>query len=240
MQNLLHKVHPEWHEILLTSLHSMDAAYLSSLRAHPHWLPGDEFLLAAFAQPLSKTRYILLGESPYPRAQSANGYAFWDGAVHELWSATGLSKGVNRATSFRNILKMLLYARGDLREDFSQGAIAVLDKTGLSETTQHLFQTFMRRGILLLNASLVYEQGAVNKHAKQWRPFLHSLLTQLAELSKEVSLILLGRMARLIPPVCPLSLISEHPYNVSFITNPDVVAFFKPLDLLRYEPIFND
>ena len=31
-------------------------------------------------------------------------------------------------------------------------------------------------------------------------------------------------------------LIAEHPYNMSFITNPDVLNFFKPLDLLnRYD-----
>ena len=44
----------------------------------------------------------------------ANGYAFWDAAVNELWSDNGLSKAVNRATSLRNFIKMLLVTEGAL------------------------------------------------------------------------------------------------------------------------------
>ncbi|HFD2288767.1 TPA: uracil-DNA glycosylase, partial [Legionella pneumophila] len=32
-----------------------------------------------------------------------------------------------------------------------------------------------------------------------------------------------------------IGLVSEHPYNVSFITNQRVIEFFKPMDLLSYE-----
>ena len=107
--NLKH-IHPQWHQILNKALQQVEPDYLRQLQSSLNWLPGIENLFAAFSQPLSSTRYILLGESPYPRKQSANGYAFWDGAVGSLWSPTGLSKEVNRATSLRNLIKMLLYS----------------------------------------------------------------------------------------------------------------------------------
>ena len=106
--------------------------------------------------PVAQTHYVLFGESPYPRAKSANGYAFWDAAVTDLWSESGLSKAVNRATSLRNIIKMLLVAEGKLTlVHTGQADIAKLDKTGLIATNAELFQQFLTHGFLLLNATPV-------------------------------------------------------------------------------------
>lgn len=230
---LLDQAHPEWREILSNALHTVDAAYLKSLPANEHFLPAFNALFAAFSMPLHFVQYILLGESPYPRAQSANGYAFWDGAVGSLWSSTGLSKDVNRATSLRNLIKMLLYARGDLQHDFSQNAIARLNKSHYIQTASELFTAFIQHGFLLLNASLVYSENEVPYHARQWRMFMHCLLIQLANYNPALQLILLGRIASQVPETTLLKgLVAEHPYNISFITNPSVVAFFKPMDLL--------
>lgn len=237
MRNFIEQAHPEWHVMLRRALGVMDPSYLDALQSSNHWLPGLTSLFAAFSVPLSSTHYILLGESPYPRAQSANGYAFWDDSVQSLWSPTGLSKEVNRATSFRNLIKMLLFARGDLViGDFSQAAIAMLDKNPYQQTAQQLFAAFMNKGFLLLNASLVYSEDNVPYHARQWRPFIHNLLNQLAEHNSSLKLVLFGRIATQIPPTKLLpGLLAEHPYNISFITNPAVVAFFKPMDLLARE-----
>ena len=231
----LHHVHPQWHDLLVSALASMDPQYLQELEAtSTSWLPGEKALFAAFRLPLSATRYILFGESPYPRAQSANGYAFWDASVGSLWSSSGLSTAVNRATSLRNLIKMLLYARGDLTDDLSPAAIARLDKTGLIQTAADLFQAMMQQGILLLNATLVYREGAIPYHARQWRPFMRSILLQLVEINPELHLILLGKIANKLPEACLFPhFAAEHPYNLSFITNPDVVNFFKPMDLLH-------
>lgn len=231
--HILEQAHPEWRDMLSKALCNMDLAYLNTLHATNHYLPEFNVLFAAFSQPLSSTRYILLGESPYPRANSANGYAFWDAAVGSLWSPTGLSKDVNRATSLRNLIKMLLHARGDLVDDFSQEAIARLDKSDYLQTASQLFTSLMQHGFLLLNASLVYSEGNIPYHARQWRPFMTSLLTQLAHDNPQLQLILFGRIAAQVPEANLFSgLVAEHPYNISFITNPEVVAFFKPMDLL--------
>lgn len=236
IQDAVGACHPEWRTLVNNTLCQMDKNYLKQLMDDRTWLPGVERLFAAFSLPLSQTRYVLLGESPYPRTSSANGYAFWDNAVGDLWSPQGLSKPVNRATSLRNLIKMLLVARGDLITDTSQQAIAQIDKSGLVQTAEQLFRGMMKRGILLLNATLVYSEGKVPYHARNWKPFMKVLLKLLAEIKPSVQLILLGKMAEIIPQdKLSIGLAAEHPYNVSFITNQRVIEFFQPLDLLSYE-----
>ena len=101
-------VHSSWMPCLSRGLSAMDPLYLQELQQKKEWLPGNKNIFNAFSLPLTSVNYVLFGESPYPRIDSANGYAFWDAAIHELWSETGFNKKVNRATSFRNILKMSL------------------------------------------------------------------------------------------------------------------------------------
>jgi len=225
--------HPEWQPLLNAALKQMDSDYLNQLTQDASWLPGPEHVLASFSMPLSQTHYVLMGESPYPRAASANGYAFWDGAVDSLWSPQGLSKQVNRATSLRNWIKMLLLARGDLQLDTSQHAITQVDKTNLVKTASEFFTGMMHKGILLLNATLVYNEGNVPYHARHWKPFMHSLLSQLAALKPDVQLITFGKIADTLPKTSlKTGLVAEHPYNISFIINQSVINFFQPLDLL--------
>lgn len=237
MQHLIENTHPEWQPVLTTALASMDEIYLEKLTLNADWLPGRDKLFAAFSQPITRLRFILLGESPYPRAASANGYAFWDNAVHDIWSTKGLSKEVNRATSLRNMVKTMLVARDDLKDDLSQDAIARLDKTLYCQTAEQLFKSFIDHGFLLLNATLVYSPQEVRYHAKQWRPFISSILMQLKSVMPSLTLLLFGRIAAEVPEAGYFSCLRcEHPYNLSFIRNPDVLAFFKPLNLLsRHE-----
>ncbi len=234
MEEALEFCHPTWKNVVMHALREMDKQYLQELSESNSWLPGMRRIFASFSLPLDKTHYILLGESPYPRASSANGYAFWDNAVESLWSTTGLSTTVNRATSLRNWIKMMLAARGDLSvTNTSQEQIAKVDKTGLVQTAAQLFLGMMNKGILLLNASLVYSEGRVPYHARQWRPFMESLFEQLAAIKPDVQLILFGKIAETISQKkLSVGLIAEHPYNVTFISNHRVIEFFKPLDLL--------
>lgn len=233
MKKLISKTHPEWHPLVNDALLQVDSKYLSLIQNNDDWLPGLDRLFAAFSLPLSKTRYILLAESPYPREISANGYAFWDNAVGTLWSTTGLSKEVNRATSLRNFIKMLLHARGELKDDFSQSAIAAVDKSSKINTCTELFEGMVARGFLLLNASLVYSDGQVNYHARHWQPFMSFLFKRLFKQKPAMQTVLFGRIAKQVPEAMLFPhLKAEHPFNTSFIINSDVLAFFKPMDLL--------
>ncbi len=196
-------------------------------------MPAKENIFSAFSEPLPNTKYILLGESPYPRAQSANGYAFWDNSVNSIWSKTGLSKEVNRATSLRNMIKMFLYARYDLKQDMSQSAIANLDNSNYLQTINELFNKFLDNGFLLLNSSLIYSENMVMYHAKHWRVFIDSILQQISKYNSDITLILLGKISKQYSNYCGIKTIeAEHPYNLSFITNPKINDFFRPFDFI--------
>ncbi len=226
-----------WQSILDTASTQLAPEYINYLRERDDWLPGHAALLSAFSLPLPKVNYILFGESPYPRAASANGYAFWDAAVADLWAPTGLSKAVNHATSLRNFIKMLCVCHGLLNpEDTSQTAIAVIDKTPLITTIGELFNKLMQCGFLLLNATLVLSQRGVKKDAKAWQPFMGKVLHELYAKRPNIELILCGRVAQMIDALPSAQgfrkLYAEHPYNLSFIHNPEVQAFFRPFNLL--------
>lgn len=229
-------IHPSWTHIVAKSLACMDQSYLQHLSDHPDWLPGTAKLLNAFSLPLDKTRYILFGESPYPRAQSANGYAFWDAAVTEIWSEQGFSKAVNRATSLRNFIKMLLVADKALPlNDTSQPAISKIDKSRYISKLDNLFNQLQESGVLLLNATPVLRPGLVKEDGKQWLAFNECLLEQLQD--KKITLLLFGKIAQVIQKLPAADsfkqLQAEHPYNLSFIGNPAILDFFRPLHLLR-------
>ncbi len=236
--SLMH-THPSWHDAISNAFHAMDPQYVEILLSASHWLPGPEKIFNAFSLPLDQVNYVLLGESPYPRVLSANGYAFWDAAVTNLWSDTGLSKAVNRATSLRNIIKMLLLAKKSLKPSaMSQEDVARVDKTGLVQTNADFFQNFMDHGFLLLNASLVLREveGKVRQDVTAWQPFLKSIFMFLVKSNPSVAFLLLGNLAQNIKPLLPPKtrcFVAEHPYNISFIQNKKVLDFFRPLDLLK-------
>jgi uracil-DNA glycosylase len=233
----LSAIDSSWLPLVQSALDEVNADYKLSLLQDPNWLPGKDKFLNAFSLPLSQLKVILFGESPYPRAVSANGYAFYDANVSALWSDTGFAKAVNRATSLRNILKMLLLTDGLLQaDDLSQQAIARLDKSKFIQTLPQLFDRLHQHGFLLLNASLVLSQRPVKIDTKAWQPFMSKLLELIHHHAPNTKLLLWGNLAKQINafPASQLFLrqYAEHPYNLSFIQNKEMLDYFKPLRLL--------
>ena len=240
------RVHPDWQPLLEPALAELDAEYLAALIDDPRWLPGPDRLLAAFSHAPSELRYLLIGESPYPRAESANGIAFYDAAVSDLWSDTGLSKAVNRATSLRNIVKTALLAEGLVDKDpdgrLSQATIARLDKTGLVQTLPELFDRLRQAGFLMINATpVLHPRRKPAQEARHWEPFLERLLGSIAVISaRPATLVLWGKIAKTVEAM-PSSrefdrILCEHPYNLSFIDNPRMRELFARLRLLTGRP----
>jgi uracil-DNA glycosylase len=227
-------IHSEWVPLLNEAMLALSPQYITYLFSMKNPIPAPSFMFSAFKLPLSHVKTILMGESPYPRHASANGFAFWDNQVQSLWSSNGLSKEINKATSLRNFIKMCLHAKGVLPSPFTQAMIAAIDKSTYHQTGEALFLGMMEKGILLLNASLIYEPLKVNFHAKSWAPFIDSLLNQVFEISPSVTLILFGKMAKAFGHYSGhIALSCMHPYNLGFISDSDVLAFFKPLNLLE-------
>jgi len=235
-------VHSEWVDLLRQALAKMDKVYLDELLCSSDWLPGTDLLFNAFKRDRSQIRYVLIGESPYPRQASANGIAFYDAAVTDLWSDTGLSKSVNRATSMRNIIKTALLAEGYIQPDsdgkISQPSIAKLDKSSLVQTMPELFENLQTAGFLMLNATPVLRPDRKpTQEAKFWHGFLFSLLKQLGEMADQpLTLVLWGKIAETIDamdlPNRYNKLVSEHPYNISFIHNLTMQSLFRDVSLL--------
>lgn len=232
--------HSSWHSTLEAGLKSMNANYLQTLLDDKNWLPGIHNIFNAFSLPMNEVNFVLLGESPYPRVESANGYAFWDQAVGPLWSNTGFSKAVNRATSLRNFMKMLLVADKKICiENMQQATIAKLDHSLFIQTNQQLFQRLLDHGFLLLNASLTLHiaQSVMNvkTSAQHWQPFLKTIFHAFSK--KPPILLLFGNIAqhsaKKIEVMHFPNIVAPHPYNLSFISHPDVIKLFKPLELLK-------
>jgi len=234
-----------WRSILQAGLEAVSRAnpgYLPAL-AVDDYVPTESRLFAAFAQPLGKVRYVLVGEGPYPRAESATGVCFMDGAVGELWCETGLSKPVNRATSLRNFMKMLLVASGQLQPDATGGAALVpiaqaAQGDGSIQTLAELQDNLHGHGFLLLNAALVFRKHVAPViDARAWLPFLQTVLAALARQPEPPTLVLWGKIAEQLKKLPETAAfphaVAEHPYNLSFIGHQGMQGLFGPMELLR-------
>lgn len=243
----LDRADASWRPILeagLLAVAAADPAYLPAL-AVDDYLPTEGRIFAAFAQPLDKVQHVLVGEGPYPRAESATGVCFMDGAVGELWSETGLSKPVNRATSLRNFMKMLLVADGQLQADETGGSALVpvarnARKNGSVQTLAQLQDNLLQHGFLLLNAALVFRKHVAPAiDARAWQPFLQTVLAALAGRPQPPTLVLWGKIAeqlKKLPETARLPQIhAEHPYNLSFIQHKGMQELFGPMHLLRLQ-----
>jgi uracil-DNA glycosylase len=244
---------PSWQSILVDGLDAMtraDPDYLVALAADDY-LPTSGRIFAAFKQPLDAVRYVLVGEGPYPRELSATGLCFMDGAVGSLWSDKGLSKPVNRATSLRNFIKMLLVAAGHLSIEHTTGEVMTLianearaPGSPFIQTLAELQHNLTQHGFLLLNATLVFRPHVPPvKEAKAWYPFLQTILSALAaqQALAPVTLVLWGKIAEqlnvLPATACFPKVLAEHPYNLSFIGNAAMQSLFGPMDLLQKTPL---
>ena len=239
----LSRAHASWQPHLLKGLEAVARAtpdYLPAL-ALDAYLPTEQRLFAAFALPLQSVRYVLVGEGPYPRAESATGVCFMDGAVGSLWCDSGLSKPVNKATSLRNFMKMLLVAEGLLQADDTGGAAmapvaAAARSDGTIQTLAQLQENLTGQGFLLLNASLVFRPHVAPViDARAWLPFLQVVLEALSEVAP--TLVLWGKIAEQLKKLPGTErfpqVVSEHPYNLTFIAHQGMLDLFRPMRLLR-------
>ncbi|MEA3490421.1 MAG: uracil-DNA glycosylase [Campylobacterota bacterium] len=230
-------VDPSWRETLLSSYGQLSQTYREYLESDQNYFPNRENYFNAFRTlPRERVRYILFGQDPYPRVESAIGYAFIDGKVDDIFSSSGLSKPVNRATSLRNFIKMALVARGNLDiNDTSQEAISNINKDDLITSIHQLKENFEQNGVLLLNTALIFSSKEESrKHINAWKPFVEMLLSQMQEINP--TLILFGTHAKALKKLKEIekfqSIELEHPYNHTFISNKSALNLFGSMNLL--------
>jgi uracil-DNA glycosylase len=226
-----------WDAILTQAYASLEAEYQRFLEEDRSYFPSKENYFNAFKTlPKEKVKYILFGQDPYPRKESAGGYAFIDTKVKNLFSSDGLSKEVNRATILRNFIKMALVASKRLTlDDTSQEAISKLDKKQMIDSIDDLRVNFEKNGVLLLNTALIFtDKKSSKKHIKAWKPFVQTLLNLLEDDAPK--LILFGTHAKDLKKAFSLDKFEtielEHPYNHTFISNDKALELFGPMKLL--------
>jgi uracil-DNA glycosylase len=232
-------VHESWRQVVSNAYSALNGEYRRFLETNKGYFPDFSNFLNAFKTlPKNKTKAILFGQDPYPREASAIGYAFIDGAVGNIFSDKGLSKEVNRATSLRNFIKMLLLCTGELNlASLTQENIAKLDKSKFIKNIIELKDNFETNGILLLNVSPIFtNKNETSLHVKAFVPFMKTFLLQLSNSNME--LILFGNVAKEIKKQLPekhnFTLIQTcHPYNLEFITDKKVLEYFTPIRLLE-------
>ena len=233
---MISNTHPSWHKILEKSFASLPKEYQEFIYHDKSYFPDKDNFLNAFKLPLEKTKYILFGQDPYPRYESAIGYAFIDGKVKSLYGENGLSTEVNRATSLRNFMKMLFVCEGKLGDDFSKEAVIMIDKTPYIDSIMILKENFEKNGVLLLNMALIFtSKEESKKHVKTWNSFMKMLLKELQD--EKIELILFGKMAEVLEKfeeAVPFKKHTmPHPYNIGFITDERAHKLFKPMHLLH-------
>jgi len=234
------KVHLSWRNLLLKAILQLDIEYLEFILTQKY-LPSNGRLFSAFKTlPKENLKYILFGQDPYPREDSAIGYAFIDGKVREIFNSNGLSKDVNRATSLRNFIKMALVAKGLLdASDITKENIVKIKKYELINSIYELKDNFEKNGVLLLNTALIFEdKKRSNHHIKKWKPFIKYLLNNI---DSTVELILFGNPAKKIKKELNLehkAYEMEHPYNLSFINSKEAQELFSKMDLLSKQKSF--
>ena len=226
--------HISWQDDLRAAVKTLNGEFLEHLNNN-EWLPKNNKIFNAFSLPKNKVKYILLGETPYPREESANGYAFWDNNCYNIWNKEGgLEKQINKATSLRNIIKMLLVEAKLLGNQRKAEDIRKIDHSQLIQTIPDFFEKMMDSGVLLLNASPTLSTTGISKknETKEWQPFINCILGKIPN----SELILFGRLAEEITTLENAKdmkkHISEHPYNISFIDNTVMQQLFSKINPL--------
>jgi len=241
-------VRDSWRMVLSAAINAMPASYWDELAATHGWLPGPSLLFHSFARvDLDEAKHLLIGESPFPRAASANGVAFWDGGVTNLWDGSGgFVKDINKATSLRNLLKACLFADGRLKQD-EYGADFVRKSYSASDhvtTMAELFGNMFLEGVVPFNFVPVlmrHKYAAKWRHRRslerKWEPFNHCLLSAIRKQGHRPAVVTFGRVAGMINETANAMgfnvITAVHPYNESFISDEAVVGWIGRLKILN-------
>src|SRR5660397_246794 len=104
-----HHVDTSWQDIIEYAYLGLSPEYRDFLEKDKGYFPSyDNFLNAFKTLPLEQVKYILFGQDPYPREESAIGYAFIDGAVKTLFSPVSYTHLRAHETKANLVCRLLL------------------------------------------------------------------------------------------------------------------------------------
>lgn len=151
--------------------------------------PRRQDIFNVFDMPIDKVNVVILGQDPYPTANSATGYSF------EVRDYTDWNQSTNNR-SLTNILKELYFCHkgsllsiGDVRREIRSKNFDVF-------SPNVLFEEWRKRGVFLLNTALTCESGKPNSHIFIWNCFIRNVIVEISKSDKEVIWLLWGENAR--------------------------------------------
>ena len=227
---LLRSAHCSWVELLFDALENLDTDFLDRLESNTDWLPGPDRCFAAFSVPRCAVTVVWLGESPYPRAESATGLSFYDGQVQNLFRRNGELSSMG--TSIRNILKAWFVATRRLtNNNTNQAAIRRMRKNNLIVEMSELFNRGQDHGWLWLNATLSFwpepneAQPGLSLQVCKWLPLVETVLRDASR--RRARVVLLGKFAEEFAYMVNNPLIAPHPAkrNQDFVRNREIQSF---------------
>lgn len=139
----------------------------------------------------NEVQVVIFGQDPYPREQSAIGYAFWDGAVKSWDDAL--------SPSIRNIFKSVLVSKNYVE---STAKIAEIRKVVKKENIlgpDDFFKNSIKQGVLWLNASLTFtsvDKKDLERHLKFWKPIIEKIIEVLVNENEKLVFIFWGSKAK--------------------------------------------
>jgi uracil-DNA glycosylase len=174
--SVLDGIDPDWAEALApveAGLAAMADFLREETAAGRSYLPADEHILRAFAQPLDNVRVVIVGKDPYPTRGHATGVAF----------------SVER--NVRPLPHSVANIHAELRDDLGIGTPEHGDLTAWTQ-----------RGVLLLNRCLtVAPDQPASHHGKGWKTVTDQAVRALAARGGPLVAVLLGSDARRLAPL---------------------------------------
>jgi uracil-DNA glycosylase len=129
--------------------------------------PGSQIFHAFEATPFDKVKVVILGQDPYHGPKQAHGLSF------------SVQQGIASPPSLINIFK-------ELHED-----------VGLPIPRHGHLESWAKRGVLLLNASLTVRAGEPMSHAKLgWEKFTNTVIEKVSDLKENIVFVLWGKFAQ--------------------------------------------
>lgn len=135
----------------------------------------------------NNTKIVVFGQDPYPRKESATGYAFWDGKI-KSWENP-------LSPSFRNIIKSILINENLAIKENKINDLRKILKNNNIFSPDEFFKNSIENGVIWLNASLTFEsksQSDLNKHLKFWKPIIEEIINILIKSSKSLIFVFWG------------------------------------------------
>ena len=225
-------------ENIIKNITKEEKASLNNILNDKTLIPSNKDIFNGFNIPAKDVKYIIFGESPYPRIESATGYAFIDGKVKEIWGESGLSKEVNKATSLRNLFKTALVAENIISPDkTTKPYLKNINTECFVNSMEELRVNLNNNGVALLNSCLSLRQGKVQRtDVNIWGNIIDKFLLDLFYQNKNITLVLWGNISKRIKDMDSFKyyqyIESEHPYNKSFIESKKMQSFLKEIKFL--------